>query len=125
MILQFLIMISIFVSDWNWDPIMLLPENDLPAADIFHWFVQALPDKHMGPPKTLIQLLASILNQTEGALWQQVHALICQPLSVLKVTLDKWLIRCKMNTDKYAKITLSHTKQVDCFWLPGNLGHIL
>ncbi len=93
MILQFLMMFSFLFSDWNWDPLVLLPENDLPAADIIWWFAQALPDKHMGPPKTLIQLLAYVLNQTEGTLRQQVHALVLQLPSVVKMALDKWLVR--------------------------------
>ena len=71
--------IFLFFADWNWDPVILDPWNDLPTADIVRWFAQSLPGKHLGPPRSLAQVVAIVFAQMEVTLRQQVHALLVDP----------------------------------------------
>ncbi len=106
-------------SDWNFEPVNLLPENDLPTTDVVHWFSTSLPGHHLGLPRPLVHTLGQLVNQKEATLRQQVHTLVVSPLEILKTPRDNWLSRQKMSIDKYARTTLSPNKQVDGFFMLG------
>ncbi len=67
-------------ADWNMTPMPLLPENDLPTADIVQWFSISLPGHHLSPPRSLVRVL-----------WETPHAWIFTgPVSPLYLWL-RWL----------------------------------
>ena len=92
-------------------------ENDLLTADVVHWFAASLLGHHLGPPHTLVKALAQLVNQKETMLRQQVHALVMSPPESLCGPQDSWLKRHQMSVEKYAKIVLLSTKQVDSFFM--------
>ncbi len=106
-----------FFPDWNWDPVILDQWNDLPTADIIRWFAQSLPGKHLGPPRSLVQIIAIGFAQSEVALQQQVHALLVDPPAVVQWCRDLWLERQKVVLDKYTRTTLLVHKKVDGLFL--------
>ena len=99
-------MLSLSFADWNRDPIILDPWNDLPTADIMCWFIQSLPGKYLGPPKSLVQMIATALAQTDVTLRQQVCALLMDLPHIVHYCHDSWLTRHKMTFDKCARMTL-------------------
>ena len=56
------------------------------------------------------------MNQKEATLRQQVHTLIVSPPENLVDVHNAWLKRQKMTVEKYAKTTMSSSKQVDGFF---------
>ena len=69
----------------------LLPENNLPTADIIQWFSISLPGHHLGPLCSLARALGQLVNQTEIMLQQQVHTLVKDPPDQLVMDCDDWL----------------------------------
>ena len=65
--------------DWSFEPLNLNPENDLLTADVVCWFATSLPGHHLGPPHTLVKVLAQLVNQKEAMLKQQIHTLVMSP----------------------------------------------
>ncbi len=104
-------------ADWNMTLMPLLPENDLLTADIVQWFSVSLLGHHLGPPRSLVKALGQLVNQPEAMLCQQVHALVRELPDCLLEAQDEWLTQRKMTVEKYVKITLLTSKQVDYFFL--------
>ncbi len=99
------------------EPLVLVPDDALPADYLEAWLWENFPERCLGPPGSMASQIAKHLQLVEGVLHEHAHAELLGVDPMLCKISEKWLMDLGVEKHVYATDLLLNGSPMDGLFL--------